>query len=364
MLVAARVIQGLGGATIMALGVALLRTALGPDRLGKVIGWNALTVALCSAAGPILGASILSVAPWPWLFFAKLPIGMLALLASAALPQGAPARRPIDAPAIALHAATAGLVLAAVGMATSRPALAVVLGGAAITFAVMLMRRQASSQAQLWPTDLLALRPFRISVLASICCFIGQSAGLLALPFYLQLGLGRGPLGAGLVMTCWPLTVAITSSFANRLAERYGSARLCAAGGLMLGAGMALSALWPVRDNVTPLVIGAALSGLGFGLFQTPNNRTLFLSAPPERSAAAGGMQASARLIGQTLGALGMGLLFAGTSATLAPRIGFALGAAFAVIAALVSALEVRRVAPSPRRRQSPISNVMQGEVP
>jgi DHA2 family multidrug resistance protein-like MFS transporter len=227
----------------------------------------------------------------------------------------------------------------------------------------LLLRRQASRAVPLWPVDLLALRPFRSAVMASVCCFIAQSAGLLALPFYLQLGLGRGPMGAGLVMTCWPLAVAITSFFANRLAERLGSARLCAAGGAILAAGLVLSALCPTSGGVAPLAIGAMLCGVGFGLFQTPNNRTMFLSAPAERSAAAGGMQGSARLIGQTLGALGMSLLFAGASATLAPRAGFALGAGFAIAAALVSALEVRRAVRVPRR-QSPIAVVMEGEAP
>jgi DHA2 family multidrug resistance protein-like MFS transporter len=152
------------------------------------------------------------------------------------------------------------------------------------------------------------------------------------------LSLGHGPLGAGLVMTCWPLTVAVTSTLANRLAERFGSALLCVAGGLVLASGLLLSALWPAEQSIAPLAIGAALSGLGFGLFQVPNNRTLFLSAPPERSAAAGGMQGSARLTGQTLGALLMGLVFASTSTALAPRIGFGLASLFAVAAALVSA--------------------------
>jgi MFS transporter, DHA2 family, multidrug resistance protein len=72
-------IQGLGGAAIMPLGIALLRFAPGPDRVGSAIGWNALDVAIFSAAGPIVGALILSVVPWPWMFFAKLPVIAFAL---------------------------------------------------------------------------------------------------------------------------------------------------------------------------------------------------------------------------------------------------------------------------------------------
>lgn len=341
LLVAARVVQGLGGAAIMALGIALLRFALGPERLGAAIAWNALTVALCAAAAPVLGAFILTLAPWPWLFLAKLPVSALALASARALPRIAPVRLPVDLRAILLHGATAGLILIAAEAAPARPALAGLLAGVAALLATLLIRRERTRQAPLWPIDLLHLRPFRVAVAASICCFAGQSAGLLALAFQLQPGSGRGPLAAGLVMACWPLAVAATAPAASRLAQRFGSAPLCAAGSSVLGFGLLLCAVSPARHGVVPLAIGAALAGLGFGLFQVPNNRTLFLAAPADRSAAAGGLQGSARLIGQTLGAVAIGLLFACLSDAAAPRVGLALGATCACIAAAVSSLEL-----------------------
>ncbi|HEX8240748.1 MAG TPA: MFS transporter [Allosphingosinicella sp.] len=341
LLVAARVLQGVGGAAVMSLGIALLRFALGPGRLGEAIGWNALVVALCSAAGPIVGASILSIVPWPWLFLAKLPISAVALATAPALPKVEPTGLPVDVPGILLHASAASLILIATSSATFHPVVAVALVLMAVAFAALLIRRERTRKSPLWPTDLLALRSIRISVAASICCFTAQSAGLLALPFYLQLGLGHGPVIAGMVLTCWPLSVAATGPFANRLAQRFGSAPLCATGGALLGCALLLSALWPAKDAATALAAGAALAGLGFGLFQVPNNRILFLTAPPERSAAAGGLQGSARLLGQTFGALLMSLLFAGAPAVDAARAGLALASTFAIVAALVSALEV-----------------------
>lgn len=336
-LVAARALQGLGGAAIMSLGIALLRFALGAERLGAAIGWNAMTVALCSAAGPILGAIILSLGPWPWLFLIKLPIGVFALLAATALPRVKPVTRRVNIPGIVLHASTAMLVLAAAGLAIARPFLAASLVAAAISLAVFFVRRERSSPAPLWPIDLFARNPFRVAVAASVCCFTGQSAGLLALPFYLQESLGYDPVGAGLVISCWPVSVAVTSLVSNRLAIRFGSAPVCTAGGLVMAAGLALSALAPAQHSLIPLVLGALFCGLGFGLFQVPNNRTMFLSVSPERSAAAGGMQGTARLMGQTLGALILGLLFALASGGSAPRIGFGIGACFSIAAALVS---------------------------
>ena len=85
------------------------------------------------------------------------------------------------------------------------------------------------------------------------------------------------------------------------------------------------------------------ICGLGFGFFQTPNNRNMLLSAPRERSGAAGGMQGTARLLGQTIGALIMTLLFSLTSSQVAPRLGLAVGAVLALAAGLVSALRIGR---------------------
>jgi DHA2 family multidrug resistance protein-like MFS transporter len=79
------------------------------------------------------------------------------------------------------------------------------------------------------------------------------------------------------------------------------------------------------------------LCGLGFGLFQVPNNRNMLLSAPRERSGAAGGMQGTARLTGQTVGAIIMTLLFTITSVRVAPRTGLALAAVLAMAAGFVS---------------------------
>jgi DHA2 family multidrug resistance protein-like MFS transporter len=341
MLVIGRAVQGLGGAAIMALGIALLRLALGQGMLGKAIAWNAMTVACCSAAAPIAGAAVIAFAPWPWLFYGKLPLVLIALLAVEALPEFKPGRNEIDTLSIVMHAAIAGLILGAAQCAITHPAFAALLIIIASLIAKTLLRRQKLASAPLWPVDLVAFRPIKVSALASVLCFCGQSAGLLALPYYLLLGLGQGPIRSGLVLACWPLTVGVTSISANRIAERFGSALPCVAGCALLSISLLASALWPVSGNIAPLVFSAALGGLGFGMFQVPNNRTLFLTVPSDRSAAAGGIQGSARLIGQAIGALIVGFLLAIAPTGLAVRVAFGVASIFAGLAAVVSALEL-----------------------
>jgi DHA2 family multidrug resistance protein-like MFS transporter len=359
-LIVARILQGLGGAAIMAIGIALLRSALGSERLGAAIAWNALTVASCSAAGPVAGGLILSIGPWPWLFLATLPMILLTLAAAAALPKVPSTRASLDLASISLHGLTVGLALTAAEAAVSRPVLALLLGTAAAACAALLLARQRRRQMPLLPLDLLRLAPLRTAALASICCFAGQSAGLLALPLYLQLSLGRGAASAGFVLACWPLSVAATSRLANRLAGRLGSPSLCAAGAAALAIGLLVSALVPSGGPLWALPAAAAVSGAGFGLFQVPNNRTLFLSAPVARSAAAGGLQGSARLTGQMIGAVTMSLLFAWLPSAVAPRAGFLLGALFAAAAAVISGRAISAVA-APLHRRTVVERVRNG---
>lgn len=363
LLVAARFVQGLGGAAIMALGIALLRDALGTERLGAAIGWNAMTVALCSAAGPTLGAIIVSVASWRCLFLVGLPVSALALLGARSLPEVAPRRAPVNAFSISLYGVAVALLVIAVQVAVTRPFSAIFLVGAAVPCFWLLVRRERTQDGPILPLDLLAAPQFRTSVVASICCFTGQSAGLVALAFYLQTVLGHGPLVAGLIITCWPLAVATTSGLGNRASGRFSAAWHCTAGGAILATGLLLSATLAAQNTVAPMVIGALLCGTGFGLFQLANNRSMFLSAPPERSAAAGGMQGTARLTGQTSGTLMMSLIFACTSAAEAPRIGLAVGGAFALAAALVSmrGLKGEGDVASDWQRLAPTSITMKG---
>jgi DHA2 family multidrug resistance protein-like MFS transporter len=341
-LAAARFVQGLGGAAVMALCVALLRFTVAQRQLGAAIGWNALTIALASAAGPAIGAVILSNASWPWLFAVNIPIGLLTLSATRALPLVAGTRRRLDVVSVVLNAGAFAALVIGVDLLPGSPPLGIALLAAAAAGAIALVRREMPREAPLIPLDLLRNASFGLSVIASVCCFAGQTAGVVMLPFYLQHSLGQSTFMTGLYMTPWPLTVAVAAPLAGRLANRVSTGSLCAAGGACLAVGLTAAALWPLRSGLLPLVPITMLCGAGFGFFQVPNNRNMFLSAPKQRSGAAGGMQGTARLVGQTAGAVGVTLLFTLTSADIAPRIGLAIGGALTLAGGLVSLLRAR----------------------
>jgi len=338
-LVAARFLQGLGGAAVMSLAVALLRGIVPQQKFGPAIAWNALVVALSTAAGPVIGSAILSVTSWPGLFTANLPLGLAVLFGSRILPASSGTAARPDPVSVVLNAVSFAAGVGGANQLPTRPGLGVLLVAGAILGLGVLVRREMPKAVPLVPFDLLRLRPFRIAVIASVCCFAGQAAAMVALPYHLQHGLGQNALMTGLYMTSWPLAVAATAPVAGCLARRVPASRLCAVGCAFLAAGLATASLWPQQGGPLHLVPCTVLCGLGFGLFNIPNNRTLFLAAPDGRSGAAGGAQGTARLAGQTAGALLMSLLFSVASTPMAPRLGLGLGAGLALLAGGVSAL-------------------------
>jgi DHA2 family multidrug resistance protein-like MFS transporter len=159
-----------------------------------------------------------------------------------------------------------------------------------------------------------------------------------SLPFYLESQFGYTAVQMGLLMTPWPIAVAFAAPLAGRLVERYPAGLLGGIGLALFAAGLGTLALLPANPTTFDVVWRMALSGIGFGLFQTPNNRTMIAAAPRERSGGASGMLGTARLLGQTMGAALVALFLArypaeGTQISLSVGVGFALlGAAFSML--------------------------------
>lgn len=335
-LVVARFAQGLGGGAIMALAVMNLRHVVPHKLVGTIIGINAMVIAIASAAGPGLAGAILTVAPWPWLFAVNIPLGMIVLALGLVLPFTPGVARRIPGTALVINGVMFVLFFVGGDRLVQHPlAGAGMMAGAAVCLAAVL-RIQRGSPAPLVPTDLLALPAFRIALIASVSCFTGQMLSLIALPFYLQHLMGMPPIQAGLYMMPLPAATAVIAPISGRLADRFKTAWLCGAGGALMALGLGAIALLPAHHGAL-VIAGTMVAGLGFGLFQTPNNRILLLSAPRARSGAAGAMQGTARLSGQTLGSIATAILFAVLPMTSAPQIALLVAAVFAGLAALVS---------------------------
>lgn len=341
----ARIVQGLGAAGIMSVNTALVRFIFPRALVGQGIGINAMVGSVSSAVGPTVAAAILSVASWEWLFAINVPIGLLAFaIGWRALPRTPRSVHRFDFGSAGLNALSFGLLITAIdslGHGLEPIVVASQLLGA-VVFGAVLIVRQLSRTAPLVPVDLMRIPLFALSVATSIASFAAQGLAFVALPFFLQDVLGRGEVATGLLMTPWPLTVAVIAPFTGRLADRYPAGLLGSIGLTALAAGLVLLALLPEHPSTLDIVWRMTICGFGFGFFNTPNNRAMIVAAPRERTGGASGMLATARLLGQTTGAALVALVFGltpqhGSSAALA------LGAAFAGVAAVVSSTRLLR---------------------
>jgi DHA2 family multidrug resistance protein-like MFS transporter len=331
----ARIVQGLGAAGIMSVNSALVRFTYPQRMLGRAIGINAFAVAVAAAIGPTIASAILAIAHWRWLFAVNVPIGAITIvIALYSLPETERSSRSLNYAGVALQAGTFALLIGGLQSLAQEQATALAWAevAAGCIFGAVLVRHEIKRDAPLIPFDLLRLRLFSLSVVTSICSFMAQMAGLVALPFEIQ-RVGHSAAETGLLMTPWPVGVALAAPVAGRLADRYPAGILGSIGLLAMAAGLTLLALFPHNGTPVDLIWRMALCGLGFGFFQAPNNRTLIASAPRARTGAAGGMLATARLLGQTLGAAGVAILFRaypgrGSNLTLGVAAGIALTAA------------------------------------
>jgi DHA2 family multidrug resistance protein-like MFS transporter len=348
-LTAARVVQGLGAGGIMSINAALVRFTQPKDRLGRALGLNALVISVSAAIGPTVAAAVLARASWPWLFAINVPVGLAAIaMASRALPRTQGSGRPFDWISALLNAATFGFLITG-AESVAREGLAAGLIRLAIGAAagLLLAWREIPREAPLVPFDLIRIPIFGLSIATSIVSFAAQMMAYVGLPFFFQTVMGRSAVETGLLMTPWPLAVGVAAPLAGRLADRHRAGTLGGIGLSIMALGLfALSRLDPHATDMD-IAWRMVLCGLGFGFFQSPNNRAMVTSAPMHRSGAAGGMLATARLLGQTAGALTTAVFFhlAGTHAS---STALATAAAIAAIAALVS-LSRLKLAPRPR---------------
>lgn len=344
-LLMARILMGIGASGVMSVNMAVVRFIFPVSIIGRGIGLNALIIAVSAAVGPTVASIILSIAEWPWLFAVNAPISIFAVAVGVySLPPNIPVHKPFDYVSAILNAITFGLLITLIGT-FGQNASPLLVGAELIVMLVsgyVLYQRQVSASSPLVPFDLLRIPIFALSIGTSTCSFIAQTLALISLPFFFQTNLGFTAVQTGFLMTPWPLATGVMAPIAGRLADRYPAGLLGSLGLGAFSAGLIGLAVLAPGASTIDIAWRMALAGAGFGLYQSPNNRTMILSAPTDRSGGAAGMQGMARLVGQTIGAAITAVLFGILLQERATVFALGAGALFAIFGAVVSGLRMR----------------------
>lgn len=314
-LVLSRVVQGIGAACMMSVSSALIRFIYPPEVLGRGLSLNAMVIAVSAAAGPTVAGAILSFASWHWLFAFNLPVGVVAwLIGWKHLPDNpvVEMKDRFDWLGALYNVLFFGLLIMSIDGFTSdkHPSVIGWLMVAALVIGVLYFRYQRKSRYPILPVDLLRIPMFSLSVSTSIASYAAQMLVLVSMPFLLHDTFGFSEVKTALFITPWPLATLVSAPLAGRLIEKISPGLLAGIGMMVLAISYAMLYYLPSHPTDWDIIWRMAVCGLGFGLFQTPNNVIMISSSPPARSGGASGMQSTARLLGQTLGTALVAMLF------------------------------------------------------
>ena len=337
-----RVFQGLGASAIMCLFGGLVRHIYPPSAISRGIGLNAMTVGVMSVLGPTIGSFILSVASWHWIFALNVPVGFLAFWGSKYLPEVPRVESRFDHVAAVLSMFTAGTLIVGINYVSKFPLQAIGIVALGAVTGIILLRRSAQQTAPLVPVDLFRIPAMRFALMASASTFAAQMATFISLPFYLQQTLHKSQSSVGILMASWPAGAALIALIAGRLSNRYPVAILSGMGAGAMAIGVALIVVLPSGVPEYWLMLAMMLAGVGFGFFQTPNNRVLIGSAPRNRAGALGGLQATTRVFGQTFGGAVVASVFA-LGFSVGPELGLIVAILFALLAVAVNVIRHRQ---------------------
>lgn len=316
-LIAARAVQGLGAASMMALTLASVAGTVTKEKTGSAMGLLATMSAVGTALGPSLGGVLLALLDWRALFFVNVPLGVVTWwLAWRHLPRDSATRSTARFDVAGSLLLVLALTSYALAMTLGRGHfgwlnVALLLAAAASVASFVAVERRAA--APLIKLAMFRDMALRTGLINSALVMTMMITTLLIGPFYLSGALGLNAAMVGLVMSCAPATVALCGVPSGRLVDRIGAARTSLIGlaGISVG-GLLLAVLptaWGLPAYVLPLIVVA----FHYALFQTANNTAVMKDVSPEQRGAVSGLLNLSRNLGLITGAAFVGALFAAT---------------------------------------------------
>jgi EmrB/QacA subfamily drug resistance transporter len=315
-LVAARAVQGLGGAIVTPLTLTILSAAVPAERRGLVLGaWGGIS-GLAVAIGPLVGGAVVQGLSWQWIFWLNVPIGLLVIpLAARRLTESYGPTKQLDLRGVGLASAGLlgivwGLVRGnSVGWGSAEIAVSLLAGAAVLVLFVLWELR---APAPMLPMRFFRNRTFAMTNVASLLMFFGMFGSIFLLAQFFQTVQGYSPLGSGLRILPWTAMPIFIAPIAGALSDKIGG-RVIIATGLALQA-IGLGWIAAVSTPTVPyssLVAPFFLSGIGMALFFAPVANVVLSAVRPEEEGQASGANNAIRELGGVFGVAVLAAVFA-----------------------------------------------------
>ena len=315
-LVAARAVQGFGGAIIMPLTLTILSAAVPAEKRGVALGaWGGIG-GLAVALGPLVGGAVVSGLSWQWIFWINVPIGLILIpLALRRLDETHGPSNRLDLPGLGLvSAGLLGIVWGLVrgnGQGWTSPEIVLSLVAGAVLVAAFVLWELRTENPML-PMRFFRNRTFAATNVASLLMFFGMFGSIFLLAQFFQTVQGYSPFGSGLRILPWTAMPIFVAPIAGALSDRIGGRPLMALGLSLQAIGLGwLAAVstptTPYSDLVAPFVI----SGVGMGLFFAPVANVVLSSVRPQEEGQASGANNAIRELGGVFGVAVLASVFA-----------------------------------------------------
>jgi EmrB/QacA subfamily drug resistance transporter len=314
-LIAARAVQGLGGAIVLPLTLTILSAAVPPNRRGVALGaWGGIG-GLAVALGPLVGGAIVQGISWQWIFWLNVPFGLvLSPLALRQLQETHGSWSRLDLQGLALSAA--GLLAIVWGLVrgndagwTSVEVLSALLAGAAVLALFVLWELRAA--APMLPMRFFRNRTFTAANVASLFMFVGMFGSIFLLAQYFQTVQGASPLQSGLRILPWTAMPILIAPIAGLLSDRIGGRPIMATGLALQAIGLAwIGAILTTTLPYSSIVVPFALSGIGMAMYFAPVANVVLSSVEPDEEGQASGANNAIRELGGVFGVAVLAAVF------------------------------------------------------
>src|SRR5689334_3088101 len=315
-LIAARAVQGLGGAIVLPLTLTILSAAVAPERRGLVLGaWGGIS-GLAVAIGPLVGGAVVEGISWQWIFWLNVPIGLALIpLAFLRLRESYGPNKHLDLPGVGLASAGLfgivwGLVRGnQVGWGSPEIVGSLVLG--IVVLGLFLLWELRTAEPML-PLRFFRNRTFSAANAASFLMFFGMFGSIFLLAQFFQTVQGYSPLQAGLRVLPWTAMPIFVAPIAGALSDRIGGRPLMATGLALQAVGLGWIAFVSTPTVAySALVIPFVLSGVGMALYFAPVANVVLSAVRPEEEGQASGANNAIRELGGVFGVAVLASVFA-----------------------------------------------------